>query len=450
MPQQGLILLVEDDRSVRLATQQTLELEGFDVRPFEDAERALKQLPQCPAAIVVSDVKMPGMDGLDLLRETLRLDGEIPVVLITGHGDISMAVQAIKLGAYDFLEKPFLNEILVSTATRALERRRIVLENRALRSELAARDNHDETLLGNSDSMVKLRNTLGRIAPAPVDVLLWGETGSGKEVAARKLHRLSDRRDRPFVALNCGGLPENLIESELFGHTAGAFTGAQKARTGRIQYADRGTLFLDEIESMPLAIQVKLLRVLQDRKVLPLGSNVEEAVDMRVIAATKIDLAEAVSRGAFREDLYWRLNVVTVRLPPLRQRMDDVPLLFQHFAYRAALRLGQQPPHLTPDMLQALMSHAWPGNVRELRNAAERHVLGVDVQLPSRSGTHLPRSTVPSLEEQVNEFERTVIQRELARQHGSIKATMDSLGLPRKTLTDKMRRLGLSRDDYTD
>jgi two-component system C4-dicarboxylate transport response regulator DctD len=449
MQQQGLIILVEDDRSVRLAARQTLELAGFDVRDFDNAEDALALLPRCPGAILVSDVKMPGTDGMELLQAARRLDDDLPVVLITGHGDIAMAVQAIKAGAYDFLEKPFLGEILASTARRALERRHMILENRALRSRLAEQDDTGERLLGNSPAMERLRTTLAKLAATQVDVLIEGETGSGKEVVARSLHRLSERRDRPFVALNCGGLPDNLVESELFGHSQGAFTGALKGRTGRIKYADRGTLFLDEIESMSPALQVKLLRVLQERSVLPLGSNREEAVDIRVVAATKVDLGRLAASGQFREDLYWRLNVVTLALPPLRDRLEDIPLLFQHFAYSAAATFGCRPPELLPETLQELMNHRWPGNVRELRHAAERFVLGME---PGLCGSMAPAGGArpASLETRVAAFERCLIERELARNQGSIKATMESLDLPRKTLTDKMRRHGLSRDDYVD
>ncbi|NJD08705.1 MAG: sigma-54-dependent Fis family transcriptional regulator [Methylococcaceae bacterium] len=449
MQQHGTIILAEDDRGVRLATRQTLELEGFAVRDVDSGKDALALLPHCPEAILVSDVKMPGMDGFELLRAVRRLDEDLPVVLITGHGDVAMAVHAIKAGAYDFLEKPFLNEILASTARRALERRHMVLENRSRRSRMEEHDDGAERLLGNSPAMERLRATLAKLAPTPVDVLIQGETGSGKEVVARSLHRLSDRRDRPFVALNCGGLPDNLVESELFGHSQGAFTGAVKARTGRIKYADKGTLFLDEIESMSPVLQVKLLRVLQERSVLPLGSNREEPVDIRVVAATKVDLGRLAASGQFREDLYWRLNVVTLVLPSLCERLEDVPLLFQHFACAAAAAFGCHPPELLPETLQELMNHRWPGNVRELRHAAERFVLGMEPGL-CRSLEPVGGARPASLETRVAAFERCLIERELAHNRGNLKATMESLDLPRKTLTDKMRRHGLSRDNYVD
>lgn len=329
------VALIDDDRDLRRATAQTLELAGFSVSAYDGAKAALADLPADFAGPVVTDIRMPEIDGLQLFATLQGMDVDLPVILMTGHGDIPMAVQAIQDGAYDFIAKPFAADRLVQSVRRASEKRRLVLENRMLRK--AAEDAQENLpLIGQTPVMENLRNILRHIADTDVDVLVAGETGSGKEVVAQLLHQWSHRRRGNFVALNCGALPETVIESELFGHEAGAFTGAQKRRTGRIEHASGGTLFLDEIESMPAATQVKMLRVLEMREITPLGTNEVSPVDLRVVAAAKIDLGDPAVRGDFREDLYYRLNVVTISIPPLRERRDDIPLLFSHFAARAA------------------------------------------------------------------------------------------------------------------
>ena len=445
MPETGPVLLIDDERAIRLAGAQTLELAGFEVETRESAEQGLVLLSADWPGIVISDVRLPGIDGLALLKSLRAIDPELPVVLITGHGDIAMAVQAMKDGAFHFIEKPWPAEHLIEVVRRALETRRLVLENRALRAQLAGAG----SIIGRRPAIERMRQTIAAIADADADVLVLGETGCGKELVARALHEQGGRRGRPFVALNCGALPETLVESELFGHEAGAFTGAAKRRVGRIEYADRGTLFLDEIESMPPALQVKMLRVLQERLVEPLGANRAVPVDLRVVAATKVDLRAAAAEGRFREDLYYRLNVVFLRIPPLRERTEDIPLLFQHFALEAARRTRRDPPGLTPALAARLARHPWPGNVRELRAVAERLTLGLDDGL----GDHLEQpdnGPRPSLPEQVDRFEKSVIEAELAARRGNVKATLEALGLPRKTFYDKLRRHGLSRGDFVE
>ncbi len=449
MTETGPVLLIDDEKMIRLAGSQTLELAGFEVVACASAEDGLARLGPDWPGVVVSDVRLPAMDGLALLRHLVALDPDLPVVLITGHGDIAMAVQAMKDGAYHFIEKPWPADHLVEVVRRALEKRRLVLENRALRAQLAADAGGLGAIIGRCPAIERLRQTIAAVADTDADVLVLGETGSGKELVARALHDRSPRRAHPFVALNCGALPETLVESELFGHEAGAFTGAQRKRVGRIAFAHHGTLFLDEIESMPMALQVKMLRVLQEREVEPLGGNQAVAVDVRVVAATKIDLRVASTEGRFREDLYYRLNVVPLRIPPLRDRLSDIPLLFQHFMLQAGLRYRRDPPLLTPALTQRLMGHRWPGNVRELRAVAERLVLGLDDGLSGDEHDQAPPER-RSLAEQVDLFEKSLIETELAAQRGNIKATIESLGLPRKTFYDKMRRHGLSRGDYID
>jgi len=442
------VILVDDELEVRLSGQQTLELAGIDVIALASAEEALGIVSRDWPGVVVSDVKMPSMDGLALLQRVRDTDADLPVVLITGHGDISMAIQAIRDGAYDFVEKPAPPEYLVDVVCRALDKRRLVLENRTLRRELNSLAGMERQIIGRTPAMEKLREVVSNLANADVDVLLVGETGTGKELVARCLHEFGGRRDCRFVALNCGAMPETIIESELFGHEAGAFTGAMSRRIGKIEFADGGTLFLDEIESMPLHLQVKLLRVLQERVLERLGGNDPIRVDIRVIAAAKVDLREACRAGRFRDDLYYRLNVASVTLPPLRDHPQDIPLLFQHFLVLACSRYGRPVPSPDPILIARLMAHSWPGNVRELRNSAERLVLGIPGDAPDPGFSGTAGDTVLTFAQQVDRFERDVIEQALARRKGRINQVAADLAVPRKTLYLKMRKFGLQRHNY--
>lgn len=325
------VIVIDDEASIRNAVEQWLSLSGFEVQLFSCAEECLNQLPAHFAGVIVSDVRMPGMGGLALLSRLQQFDQDLPVILLTGHGDVPMAVEAMRDGAYDFLEKPFSPEALLSSLRRALEKRQLVLENRRLHEQAARREQIEGRLLGVSRSLQTLRRQITDLAPLPVNVLIRGETGSGKELVARCLHDFGPRADKPFVALNCAAIPEHLFEAELFGHENGAFTGAQGKRIGKLEYADGGTLFLDEIESMPLAQQAKLLRVLQEQKLERLGSNQSIHVDLRVVAATKPDLLDEARAGRFREDLAYRLTVAELRLAPLRERREDIPMLYDFF-----------------------------------------------------------------------------------------------------------------------
>uniref|UniRef100_UPI002B1E2EBB sigma-54-dependent transcriptional regulator n=2 Tax=Pseudomonas oryzihabitans TaxID=47885 RepID=UPI002B1E2EBB len=346
---QAQVYLVDDEASIREAVRQWLELSGHQVRLFARAEECLAAVTPDFAGVVVSDVRMPGMDGLALLERLQALDRDLPVILLTAHGDVALAVSAMRQGAYDFLEKPFSPEALLGDLGRALEKRRLVLENRQLHRRVDDQSVLARRLLGVSPGIVRLRQQILDLAPTPVNVLLRGETGSGKELVARCLHDVGPRAGKAFVALNCAAIPEQLFESELFGHESGAFTGAQGKRIGKLEYANGGTLFLDEIESMPLAQQVKLLRVLQEQRLERLGSNQSIALDLRIVAATKPDLLEEARAGRFREDLAYRLNVAELHLPPLRARREDIPLLFDHFLAEASARLGRPvtPPSAT-------------------------------------------------------------------------------------------------------
>ncbi|MBK8185263.1 MAG: sigma-54-dependent Fis family transcriptional regulator [Candidatus Competibacteraceae bacterium] len=434
------VLIIEDDSDVRLSCEQAIELEGFSAEGVDSAEKARRLVSADFPGVIVSDIRLPGMDGLTLLRELMTLDPALPVVLMTGHGDITMAVQAMKDGAYDFIEKPFPRDRLVDAVRRAIDKRRLTLEVRELRRQLQGRPPIENWLIGYSSAMEQTRRLIGNIADTAVDVLIYGETGTGKDLVAQCLHRFSQRSGKHFVALNCGGLPDTLFESEIFGHEAGAFTGASKRRIGKIEHAQSGTLFLDEIESMPVAIQIKLLRFLQERTIERLGSNTPVSVDCRIVAASKENLERLVEQGRFRQDLFYRLNVATLELPPLRERREDIPLLFEHFVSQAATRHGREPPPISPVQTRELLAHAWPGNIRELRNVAECFVLGLR---PPVIVEHADAKPLMPLTAAVEVFERSLIADELRRQNGSLARTSEALSIPKTTLYDKMRRYGL-------
>lgn len=436
------IMLIEDEPEVREATRMTMELAGMTVQAHERAVDALGELSSDYPGIVLSDIKMPGMDGMALLSEVQRLDPELPVILITGHGDIAMAVEAVRCGAHDFIEKPADPERLIEEVKRAQRTRTLVLENRRLKAALAEHQGLESKIVGNSPPMVRLRELILTLAEADVDVLINGETGTGKELVARCLHDASARREGRFVALNCGGLPESVIESELFGHEVGAFTGASKRRIGKLEYASGGTLFLDELESMPPSLQIKLLRVLQERALERLGGNDSIAIDVRVVAASKRDLGEASRIGEFREDLYYRLNVAPLDLPPLREHREDIGLLFAYFLEPAAKRFRRSVPSVAPSHLDVLVAHHWPGNVRELQHEAERFVLGISSRLHDRDGE---REESASLPERLARYERQLLCEALTASRGRVGEAADRLGIPRKKLYLRMQRHGIDK-----
>lgn len=441
MPDPRPVIFVDDEADIRDAVKQWLELSGFTVQVCASAEAALAKVTPAFDGIVVSDVRMPGIDGLQLLARLQAQDSELPVLMVTGHGDVPMAVEAMRAGAYDFIEKPFSPERLLSSVQRAMDKRRLVRENRRLRQQSSHRQQIEAELLGFSRPMERLRQQVMELAPTSVNVLIRGETGSGKERVARCLHDLSPRQDKSFVALNCAAIPEHLFESELFGHESGAFTGAQGKRIGRIEYANGGSLFFDEVESLPLAQQAKLLRVIQEQTLERLGSNREIRLDLRIISAAKPDLQDEVRAGRFREDLLYRLNVATLAIPPLRERREDIPLLFEHYASQAAEKHQRDYRPPTPGLLARLLAHDWPGNIRELINAAERHALGL-------SEPEQPGLSPNTLAEQMEAFEAQCLRQALLQHQGNITEVMQQLGLPRRTLNEKMQRHGLSRQDF--
>ena len=429
------IVLVEDDDAFREALAERLKLGGLEVSAFASAEAALRALNERFEGVVVTDLRMPGLDGRALVERLTALDPDLPVIMMTGHGDIAEAVEAMKRGAYDFLAKPFAPERLIESLRRALDKRSLVLDNRRL-AALAAESEWSIPLSGDSRSVGALRAAIQRLADARVDVLIEGETGAGKEAVARAIHNASRRRVRPFVAVSCAALPETGLESLLMGHAAGAFPGALHRREGQIEQSHQGTLFLDEIDLAPRAAQLLLLRVLEEREVLPLGAMEPHALDLRILAATKDDPIEAVARGDLREDLYYRLNVVRLRTPPLRERREDIPLLFARFLGRAADRLGRDIPPISDAVRRRLLEHEWPGNLRELANYASEVAVGLAATEPE------PLSQA-GLSQQVQAYEAQLIRETLSRHRGDIRRVTAALQIPRKTLYDKMSRHGI-------
>jgi len=439
------ILFVDDEEHLRLAAEQSLQLEDMHVACYADAERALAKIAPDFQGILVTDIRMPGMDGLELMRRAIEIDAEIPVILVTGHGDIELAVQSMRDGAYDFLEKPYAPVQLIDAVRRALDKRRLTIENRALRSQVGGRDTIEARLCGRSDLMIKLRQKVRAIAATEADVLIIGDTGTGKDVVARALHHASSRANFPFVHINCAALPADLFESEIFGHEAGAFAGAMRSRYGKLEHARQGTVFLDEIDSLTRPLQAKLLHAIQNRSITRLGSNDPIELDVRFIAASKRDLVADAAAGLFRSDLLYRLNVVTLTLSNLSQRREDIPRLFVQLVLEAAARYKRPAPEVPDAILDTVAAREWPGNVRELRNAADRFALGLDLEFENS----MIRRTAETLAQQVSAHEKALIAARLAAHDGSLKSTYESLGLSRKSLYEKMQKHGLTRDAFT-
>jgi two-component system C4-dicarboxylate transport response regulator DctD len=443
----GEIFFVDDEEEILHACRQTFELEGYSITTFNSAEKILPKLHKDWMGAVITDVKMPGMNGLQLLNEIKRISQDIPVVILTGHGDVPMAIEAMQAGAYDFLEKPAPPEYLLDVARRALETRRLGLENRSLKHRLETDSDIETRIIGISDEVQEMRRILLSLAVIDVDVLLIGETGVGKELAANCLHDLGHRHNGRFVPLNCGAIPSNLVESELFGHEKGAFTSASSRRIGKIEQAQGGTLFLDEIESMPLDIQVKLLRTVQERVIERVGGNQLIPVDFRIIAASKTDLREAVTKGTFREDLFYRLNVARVAIPPLRRRKKDIMLILQFFISQTAKQFQKKEVQIDSGTRTRFENYFWPGNVRELRNVAQQLVLGLELDLAAPANHHCD-DRIPfeiGFDTLVAEYEKKIITEALAVNKGRIEKTAKMLAIPRKRLYLRMQKFNLKK-----
>lgn len=436
------ILLIDDEADVRAAYGQAFELAGLKVRAFDRAEPALKAVGSQFDGIILSDIRMPGMDGMSLLSRLRDIDPELPVILVTGHADLPLAVKAMREGAYDFLEKPAGAALLVAVARRALGYRALVLENRRLRSGVAGPDLAEARLPGHTAQIEAARSQLAAVARSTMDVLIVGETGTGKGVAAQLVHDLGARAGKPFVSIDCSALSPDRIESDLFGHEAGAFPGALRPRSGKLEHGRGGTIVLDEIQSLSLEMQAKLLQVVETRSATRLGSHDPFTLDARFIATSKAALDAEVAAGRFRADLLYRFNAVTVSLPRLAERRDDIPGLFMHLVHEAAARQGIAAPRIMPATMAELASRDWPGNIRELRNVAERYVLGLGQPDAAQQAPGL------RLADQVDAFERSVIAGALVASGGSLRATYEVLGISRKTLYEKMQKHRLDRHDF--
>jgi two-component system, NtrC family, nitrogen regulation response regulator NtrX len=447
------ILIVDDEPGVRTALTGVLRDEGYTVEAVPSGEACLERVIQGTVDLVLLDVWLPGLDGLATLARMRERQVDVQVVLISGHGNIESAVRAIKMGAFDFVEKPLSLEKTVLVVRNALRQRRLEAENRALR----ARVDTPQTMVGESFAMRRLREQVAMAAPTNGRVLIYGENGTGKELVARTVHAMSHRKAASFVEVNCAAIPEELIESELFGHVRGAFTGAVSDRRGKFETADGGTIFLDEIGDMSLKTQAKVLRVLQEQTMEAVGGTTRIRVDARVLAATNKDLQAEIRQGNFREDLYFRLNVVPIFVPPMRERQEDIPLLAHHFMAEFAREYGRRPKQLEPDAIAVLQEYSWPGNVRELRNVIERLVIMVpgDAIAAADLGfleTVGPRSISasdggalrPTLHEARERFERDLILRTLAEQQGNMSRTAEVLGVERSNLYRKMRTFGIA------
>jgi two-component system NtrC family response regulator len=451
------LLVVDDERNYLLVLRELLVEEGYEVLTAQSVQGALEILAETDPDLVLTDMKMPGLSGLELLERVKQKDPQMPVIMMTAFGTVEKAVEAMRKGAYDYITKPFDNEILKKTVATALTLWRVIKENRFLSEELQAKFGPSD-LIGKSRAIQQVRELIQKVAATKATVLVTGESGTGKELVARALHAQSPRRDKPMISVNCSALAETLLESELFGHERGSFTGATSQRKGRFEIADGGTLFLDEVGEMAPAVQVTLLRVLQNREFERVGGNKTIKVDVRVIAASNRDLKEEVARGTFREDLYYRLNVVHLEVPPLRDRREDLPLLIRYFFEKFAKELNKETPALSPEAMTALRDYPWPGNIRELENMLERAVIlssGSSIQVedlpiqpkPVPGAEWSPDQVIPpglKLNEVLEMVEKRMIVDALAKTGHVQSHAADLLGIEKNLFKYKMRKFGLT------
>ncbi len=443
------ILIVDDEPNVRDGLREAIDAPEFEIETAPDGESALRRIRRETIHVVVTDLRMPGaVDGFDILREVRERDPETPVIMITAHGTIDGAVEAMKMGAMDFLAKPLDIKHFRVLIQKAITNLNTVLENRELHARLKLQEG-GQIILANSASMRRVLDTLLQVAPSHATVLLQGESGTGKELAARAIHEHSPRKDKDFVSINCGALPETLFESEMFGHEAGAFTGAAQQKRGFFEQADGGTLFLDEITEIPEKNQVDLLRAIQEGEVRRVGSDRSTKVDVRIVAATNRDAKALVAEGKFREDLYYRLSVIPIVLPALRERREDIPALTDLFLKEFALAYGKKPKTLTASAIEILSSYHWPGNIRQLRNMMERLVItcpGETIAARDLPGEirSTPRPSTLNLEENIQRVERDVINRALQEVEGHRERAADLLGISIRALHYKLKELKLT------
>jgi DNA-binding NtrC family response regulator len=455
---QGRVLVVDDEKAMLLALKGLLTKEGYQVEAVESGEEALRRIETGSFHVVITDLSMKGIGGMEVLEHARRTDPELAVVMITAYGSEKIAVQAMKLGASDYIPKPFDNDELRLVVRRVMDTVLLRRDHRRLLEQVQGAFGFEQ-IVGQSPLMRRLFETIDRVADTDITVLIRGQSGTGKELVANALHYRSPRRARQLVKMNCAALSRELVESELFGHERGAFTGAIARREGKFEAADGGTLFLDEVGDMPLETQAKLLRALQEKEFERVGGNAPIRVDVRVIAATNQDLEAAVAAGRFREDLYYRLRVVELVIPPLAERRDDIPLLAEHFLCEAARRFNREPKRLDADALRACLGHPWKGNVRELRSALERALLlapGPEITTADLFASHTAPEALPAAapasfreakEHVVATFERDFLRQALVRHGGNITRAAEEIGMHRQNLQQKMRELGLSVDE---
>jgi len=446
------ILIVDDEPGIRESLTDVLQDEGYDVESAGSGEACLETLQSRKFDVVLLDIWLPGLDGIQVLEKIQTLEAPPTVIMISGHGTIETAVRSTKLGAFDFIEKPLSIDKTLLTLRHALERSSLAAQNRELREELRGRDR----IIGESVPLKALRQQLQLAAPTNGRVLIYGESGTGKELVAHALHAMSPRAAEPFVEVNCAAIPEELIESELFGHIKGSFTGATENKVGKFEKADGGTLFLDEIADMSLRTQAKVLRVLEEQRLEPVGSNQTVSVDVRVIAATNKTLEDEIAHGRFREDLFYRLNVIPFTLPPLRERIEDVPILARYFMMEFAAAYGRKPKELSEAALGVMARYQWPGNVRELRNLIERLMIVVPqdkiepLHLPPelfRASSRMAQQPNATLHEARSAYEREFILRKLEENQWHMTRTAEALGLERSHLYRRMRALGIKTEE---
>ncbi len=442
------ILLVDDEKDICMALNILLTKEGYAVKEAYNGEQALERIKQENFDIVMTDIKMEKMDGFEVLKQAQKISPETSVIMMTAFASVGSAVEAMRAGAVDYITKPFINDEIRLTIKRLLQSRDLRMENQILRQELSQRREAFANIIGSSESIQKVFSVMEKVIPNKSNILISGESGTGKGLVAQAIHEAGPRKDKPFISINCGAIPENLLESELFGHKKGAFTSANEDKKGLITMANGGTLFLDEIGELPQALQVKLLHVIQTKELTPVGDTRVITVDVRIIAATNADLMQRVKEGRFREDLYYRLNVIEICMPALRERSDDIPVLIKHYLGIFAKEAGKTIKDIDYEAMQALLAYDWPGNIRELRNTIERATVLADGEvitihdLPDKFRTlDVEGVSTSSLRQALDNFERDYIRRSLTENKGNKESTASKLGIDLATLYRKLKKL---------
>jgi DNA-binding NtrC family response regulator len=446
--QKASILVVDDEKDICRALNFILSKEGYAVKEAYNGELAIDLIKQENFDIVMTDIKMEKKDGFEVLRETQKISPVTAVIMMTSFGSVGSAVEAMKAGATDYITKPFINDEIRLTVKRIIGNKDLEMENQILRQELSQRPAAFSAIIGKSDAMVKIFALMEKVIPSKTNILITGESGTGKGLVAQAIHESGPRKDKPFISINCGAIPENLLESELFGHKKGSFTSANEDKKGLITMANGGTLFLDEIGEMPMSLQVKLLHVIQTRELTPVGDTRVINVDVRVVAATNADLSQRVKEGRFREDLYYRLNVIEISMPPLRERRDDITVLIKHYLAIFAKEAGKNIKDIDYEAMQAMLAYDWPGNIRELGNTIERAVVLADGDmvtihdLPDKFRTlDLEGVSTSSLRQALDSYEREYIRRSITEHKGNKETTAEALGVDLATLYRKLKKL---------